>query len=465
MAISRTNLYRFFNTTHYADLDRESARIASFLVKSKIRLGDRVAVKVEKCPEFISLYCACLRIGAIFLPLNPSYTTHEIEYFLGDAEPALFISSNAELDRLVDDAKSEGDRFSTIDLDLDSPAAILYTSGTTGRSKGAILTHGNLLSNAQTLVSEWGFSEDDVLIHSLPLFHTHGLFVAVHCCLLSGAKMIFNEKFDPKETISQFEDATVFMGVPTFYTRLLAQKELSRDGTKRMRLFVSGSAPLLASTHAEFEERTGHKILERYGMTETTMLTSNPLFGERKPGTVGKPLPGLELRIRKNGTDPIGSIEVKGPGVFNGYWRMPEKTEESFTQDGYFVTGDLGSADDEGYVTISGRGKDLIITGGLNVYPKEVESVLDGLTGILESAVVGIPHPDFGEAVVAFVTVDKKIEAAKPSELLTEARKKLAGYKVPKAIFTLEMLPRNTMGKIQKAELRTIARERFGNEV
>ena len=470
----------------YQDLEDVSARFANALVDLGVKPGDRVAVQVEKSIEAIMLYLGAVRAGAVFLPLNTAYTPAEIEYFLGDAEPRVFVCDPARRHALAPASQKAGAAIETLgvwtspdtsagtisDRALAAPttfddvargpddlAAILYTSGTTGRSKGAMLTHENLASNARTLVQEWRFTGSDVLIHALPIFHLHGLFVATNTLLLAGGSMFFLPRFDPDQILALMPRATAMMGVPTFYTRLLGHSGLGQEVTKGMRVFISGSAPLLADTHREWHARTGHAILERYGMTETNMNTSNPYDGERIAGTVGFPLPGVELRIadpesgRVLGPDEIGMIEVRGPNVFKGYWRMPEKTAEEFRPDGFFVTGDLGKIDARGYVHIVGRGKDLIITGGFNVYPKEIETEIDSVPGVVESAVIGVPHPDFGEAVTAVVVAD----TAKPAserDILAALEGRLARFKQPKRVFVVPDLPRNTMGKVQKNVLR-----------
>jgi malonyl-CoA/methylmalonyl-CoA synthetase len=462
----------------YADLEAISGRYARLLSAIGVRKGDRVAVQVEKSPEAIFLYLACLRAGAIYLPLNTAYTRHELEYFVSDAEPAAivcrpgqedaFSAGSAHILSLGQDGEgSLPDRSASLDPDFPTVptsssdlAAILYTSGTTGRSKGAMLSHENLASNALTLHSYWGWQPDDVLLHALPIFHAHGLFVATNCVLLNGSSMLFMPKFDVEQVFRLLPRATVFMGVPTFYARLLADKRLNRDFCRQMRLFISGSAPLLAETHREFEARTGHAILERYGMTETVMLTSNPLDGDRIPGTVGYPLPGVEVRVtdpetgRVLGQGEIGGIEVKGPNVFSGYWRMPEKTAAEFRADGFFITGDVGKIDERGYVHIVGRAKDLVICGGYNVYPKEVETVIDAIDGVSESTVVGVPHPDFGEAVVAIVLRRPGGPEVSEAGVIAVCKEQLANYKVPKRVFFMDELPRNAMGKVQKNLLR-----------
>lgn len=460
-------------------------RAASALRALGVRAGDRVAVQVAKTPEALAVYGAAAAVGAVFLPLNTAYTPAEIEYFVGDAEPIVLLVDPAKHDALAPIAVRHGAAVRTLDAqgrgsfrDLcdaqsddiaieprgaDDLAALLYTSGTTGRSKGAMLSHGNLLSNAEALVREWRFGADDTLLHALPIFHTHGLFVASNVSLLSGASMLFLPGFDLDAVVRLLPQATVLMGVPTFYTRLLDDARFDRAAAAHMRLFVSGSAPLLAETHRAFEARTGHRILERYGMTETNMNTSNPYDGERRAGTVGKPLPGVEVRVVDATTGAMlppgetGSVEVRGPNVFQGYWRMPEKTREEFRDDGFFVTGDLGRFDDDGYLALVGRGKDLIISGGYNVYPKEIELLLDEQPGVLESAVIGVPHPDFGEAVFAVLVPQPgaRIDLDSIDAVLREC---LAGYKRPKGAEIVAELPRNTMGKVQK----NLLRERFG---
>lgn len=477
------------STLSYADLLDRSGRVARVLQELGVKPGDRVAAQVEKSPEALMLYLGSLRAGAVYLPLNTAYTAGEIRYFLGDAEPTLFVCGPghaAEMKALgaelgvpqVETLGEQGEGSLTDRVEAamaagvdvprgrDDLAAILYTSGTTGRSKGAMLSHGNLASNAATLRDAWAFTADDRLLHALPIFHTHGLFVATNITLMAGGSMIFLPRFDLETMIRLLPKATAMMGVPTFYTRLLGHSGFTRDLVRHVRLFVSGSAPLSAETHKEFSARTGHAILERYGMTETNMNTSNPYDGERIPGSVGLPLPGVELRV----TDPetgavlpqgeIGMIEVRGPNVFKGYWRMPEKTKAEFRDDEFFITGDLGYIDDRGYVYISGRGKDLIISGGFNVYPAEVEGVIEALPGVAECAVIGVPHPDFGEGVVA-VVVPKAGAALDERQMLTALGSELAKYKLPKRIFVASDLPRNAMGKIQKNALRDTHRATF----
>lgn len=463
----------------YDQIDRMSGQLANLLAAQGVKPGDRVAAQIEKSPEALALYLACLRAGAVFLPLNTAYTAPEIAYFIGDAEPALVVCDPARAgarDAFMGDGKAAlmtlaaDGRGSLMDAARAMPedqaptprgpddlAAILYTSGTTGRSKGAMLSHANLLSNAQVLVDYWQFTADDVLLHALPIFHTHGLFVASNVMLLAGGAMIWLPKFDAGPVMALLPQATTMMGVPTFYTRLLDQPGFTRDLAGHMRLFTSGSAPLLAETHRAFEARTGQRILERYGMTETNMNTSNPYDGERRAGTVGLPLPGVDLRIMDAGTEVaqgrIGTIEVRGPNVFQGYWRMPEKTAEELRPDGWFITGDLGQMDPDGYVTIVGRGKDLIISGGFNIYPKEVEEAIDQLPGVLESAVIGVPHRDFGEAVVAVIAREAGADL-KPEAIIAALAGRLARFKQPKRVIVVDELPRNTMGKVQKAALR-----------
>ena len=467
-------------TYSYADMVAVSARFANALVALGVKPGDRVAVQVEKSLEALMLYLGTVRAGAIFLPLNTAYTPAEIEYFLGDAEPAVFVCDPAKAEALkpfadkagakletlgvgagslLDKANAAATEFADVARDADDLAAILYTSGTTGRSKGAMLSHDNLASNALALVDYWRFTKDDVLLHALPIFHTHGLFVATNTILLAGASMILLPKFDPEQVFKYLPKATSMMGVPTFYVRLLQDQRLSKETTKHMRLFVSGSAPLLAETHREWRERTGHAILERYGMTETNMNTSNPYDGDRVAGTVGFPLPGVLARVtdpesgKELARDEIGMIEVKGPNVFKGYWRNPEKTKAEFRADGFFITGDLGKIDPAGYVHIVGRGKDLIITGGYNVYPKEVEAEIDEMPGVIESAVIGCPHPDFGEGVTAVVVAKPGAEVS-AAGIAKALEQRLAKFKQPKQVFVVADLPRNTMGKVQKNLLR-----------
>ena len=467
----------------YGDLAAGSARIANVLADRGVVAGDRVAVQVDKSPDAILLYLACLRAGAVFLPLNTAYTPAEIEYFLGDARPRVFVCEPQNRDKLqavamgagvshvetlgvredgslLEAARAAPEIFEDVVRGPDDLAAILYTSGTTGRSKGAMLSHDNLASNALTLADYWRFTQDDVLIHALPIYHTHGLFVAMNTMLLAGGSMFFLPKLDPDLMLQLMgRGATAMMGVPTFYTRLLQHPGLTREATKNMRLFVSGSAPLLAETHREWTQRTGHAILERYGMTETNMNTSNPYEGDRVPGAVGFPLPEISVRITNPETaailpqGEIGMIEVKGPNVFKGYWNMPEKTAAEFRSDGFFITGDLGKIDSRGYVSIVGRDKDLVITGGFNVYPIEVETEIDALPSVIESAVVGVPHPDFGEGVTALIVARKGADIGE-RQVIAALETRLAKFKLPKRVFFVDELPRNAMGKVQKAAIR-----------
>jgi malonyl-CoA/methylmalonyl-CoA synthetase len=466
---------------------RQAAQFAHTIAACGLLPGDRLAMQIHKSPEALALYAACVRSGVVFLPLNPAYTASEVDYFVSDAGAKLLICDpqNAAALRLVAGAndaalmtldnqgkgtfaaagRRQPEQFDTVSRDADDLAALLYTSGTTGRSKGAMLSQRNLLSNAETLCDSWQFSSKDTLLHALPVFHTHGLFVGTNICLLTGAAMLFLPKFNPDSVLRLLPRATVMMGVPTYYTRLLADPRFDRDTSGHMRLFISGSAPLLAETHVQFEARTGHRILERYGMTETNMNTSNPYEGDRRAGTVGLPLPGVEVKICDENGDELprgetGTLEVRGPNVFQGYWQMPEKTAAELRDNGYFITGDLASQDHDGYVTIVGRGKDLIISGGLNVYPKEVELVLDAMPGVLESAVIGVPHPDFGEAVVAII-VPEPGARPDPDTIETAAKTQLAAFKRPKSLIELPDLPRNTMGKVQKAALRANYQDLF----
>ena len=468
----------------WRDIDRASARIANLLESLELPAGARVAVQTEKSVEALLLYLAVLRAGYVYLPLNTAYRESEIDYFVGNAEPSVLVCSPANFawvstlafkagvknvftlgdDRsgsLLERAAGHSDDHRPAVKQADELAAILYTSGTTGRSKGAMLTHGNLLSNARTLHAYWGWQASDVLIHALPIFHVHGLFVASHSALLAGAKVLWFNKFEPRATVARLRQATVFMGVPTLYVRLLAEPTLTREACAAMRVFIAGSAPLLAETFEAWRERTGHTIVERYGMSETVMLTSNPYRpedGERRAGTVGYALPGVRLRVHDDKGQPcrngdIGGIEVKGPNVFKGYWRMPEKTAEEFTADLWFKTGDVGKIDERGVVTIVGRSKDLIISGGYNVYPAEIEGVLNEEPGVAESAVIGVPHPDFGEAVVA-VLVAKPGVVLDAKALIAALKNRIANFKVPKRVFVEAELPRNQMGKVQKNLLR-----------
>ena len=473
----------------WRDLDRATAMMANLLDSLDLPQGARVAVQVEKSVEAMMLYLATLRAGYVFLPLNTAYQSAEIEYFIGNAEPSVVVCSSANfgwvskiafkagtqhvftLDdnrtgSLLERAMHHSDVHTAATRHADDLAAILYTSGTTGRSKGAMLSHGNLLSNAQVLKSYWGWRDGDVLIHALPIFHVHGLFVAIHGALLNGSKMIWFGKFDPKAAIARFAEASVFMGVPTLYVRMLGEASLTQQACRHMRLFISGSAPLLIETFNEWRTRTGHTILERYRMSETIMLTSNPYSAdarhgqqdERRGGTVGFALPGVHLRVLDDEgqalpVDEIGGIQVKGPNVFSGYWRMPEKTAEEFTADGFFKTGDVGKVDARGYVTIVGRSKDLIISGGYNVYPAEIEGYINEMPGVAESALVGVPHPDFGEVGVA-VVIPKPGASLDADAIVATLKSQLANFKIPKKCYVVSELPRNTMGKVQKNVLR-----------
>jgi len=465
-----------------------SSQIANILRDAGVEPGHRVAMQCEKSVEALALYLSCLRIGALFLPLNTAYMPAEIDYFVGDAQPSVVVSSikaaeqiapicanhNAVLftlgensdGTLIDAAKTASTECPVAERGADDLAAILYTSGTTGRSKGAMLSNKNLLSNAESLSKAWRYTSEDRLLHALPIFHAHGLFVAVNVALYVGASMIFLPKFDIDVVMDKIGDATTMMGVPTFYTRMLADERCTSENLGHMRLFVSGSAPLLAETHREFEAKTGQRILERYGMTETTMNSSNPYDGERRAGTVGFPLPNIELRVVDPETSDnlpvgeIGNLEVRGPNVFQGYWRMPEKTAEDFRDDGFFITGDIAKIDEDGYVTIIGRSKDLVISGGYNVYPKEVESEIDNLNGVNESAIIGAPHPDFGEAVIAVIVPQLGVTLTS-EQIMAPLQQRLAKFKCPKSIFFVKALPRNTMGKVQKNELRVTYENTF----
>ena len=475
-------------TISYDAFLRRSAQFAHAIAAADARPGDRLAAQIAKSPEALMLYAACVQAGVVFLPLNTGYTVEELRYFVENSGASVLVADPAQAEALTPLARAQGAYLLTLDADgggnlSDSAAgkpetfdtvargpgdlaAFLYTSGTTGRSKGAMLSHENLLSNAETLAEYWRFTGEDVLLHALPIFHTHGLFVATNITLCAGGSMIFLPKFDADAVFGALPDATAMMGVPTFYTRMLEDSRLTRATCAHMRLFVSGSAPLLAETHRQFEARTGHRILERYGMTETNMNTSNPYDGERRPGTVGFPLPGVELKI----TDPetgdtlpdghVGQIEVRGPNVFQGYWQMPDKTKAELRADGFFITGDLGMIDARGYVQIVGRGKDLIISGGYNIYPKEVETVLDDMPGVLESAVIGVPHADFGETPVA-VLVAEGDATLDTDAIAARLRDQMARFKHPRAYRVVDALPRNTMGKVQKNVLRDRYRDLF----
>lgn len=470
----------------YSEAYSKMASIAKMLQGLGVKPGDRIAVQIAKSPASLFIYGATVMAGAVFLPLNTAYTRQELSYFLTDATPAVFFGDSAKADLLRGLAEDVSARFFSVsatgEFDTEFPmnagvdtsteidfepvereegdlAAILYTSGTTGKSKGAMLTHLNLVSNAQTLAQEWAFTADDRLVHALPVYHTHGLFVATNVTLVAGSSMDYFTTFDLQSILGALPKASVLMGVPTFYIRMLSSDELTPGLCSNIRLFVSGSAPLLAETHQQFQSRTGKAVLERYGMTETNMISSNPYDGDRKPGTVGFPLPGVALRVAEPETGvvlpqgEVGVIEVKGPNVFAGYWQMPEKTVAEFRDDGYFITGDLGKIDDDGYLSIVGRQKDLIISGGFNVYPKEVEEILDSLEGIVESAVISAPHSDFGEGVLAVAVLEKETSLTE-EEILKKLSGKIARFKQPKRVFFLESIPRNSMGKVEKKRLR-----------
>lgn len=502
MATMNRNLYQLFQqafanalqqvaietdagqTWTFAEVDAESARMANWLDSLGLLPGDRVMVQVEKSVPSLLFYLACLRAGLVYVPLNSAYQSAELAYFIENAAPRVLVGDPAQIDTLatlarrlgvahcltldadgqgslVDAVQGFSDQHALRELGADALAAIVYTSGTTGRSKGAQLTHGNLAANAQTLQAYWGFQPDDVLIHALPIFHVHGLFVAAHLALLNASRMLWLDKFKPQQVLAWLPRATVFMGVPTLYVRLLQEPGLTPEACAHMRLFISGSAPLLTETFHAWRERTGHTILERYGMSETIMLTSNPYHpqdGERVGGTVGLPLPGVDVRCVDEQGQPcaagdIGGVEVRGPNVFPGYWRMPEANAKEFTADGWFKTGDVGRFDANGYLTIVGRSKDLIITGGYNVYPAEVEGYINDIPGVDESAVIGCPHRDFGEGVVA-VVVPKPGVVLQADALLQTLKGQIAGFKVPKQLFVVDALPRNVMGKVQKNVLR-----------
>ena len=467
---------------------KQAAQYAHAITEQGLQPGDRLAAQVGKSVSTLALYAACVQAGVVFLPLNTAYTVAEVDYFVKDSGAKLLVCHPSSVDAMAEMAKAYNTKlmtqsddgltgslpetaqtlpteFATVERDGDDIAAFLYTSGTTGRSKGAMLTQNNLLSNCETLKEIWQFTEEDVLLHALPIFHTHGLFVAINVSLKSGAKLIFEPSFNADRVIELMPQVTSLMGVPTFYTRLLSDDRFDKELTKHMRLFISGSAPLLFETHVQFEERTGHRILERYGMTETNMNTSNPYNGERRAGTVGFPLPGVELKITDANTGKelpqgeIGQIEVRGPNVFKGYWNMPEKTAEELRADGFFITGDLGTIDEDGYVSIVGRNKDLIISGGYNIYPKEIELVLDEQPGVLESAVIGVPHPDFGETVVGvLVASSDDLDVDQVQQSVKEA---LARFKHPRKLVVIDALPRNTMGKVQKNLLRDEYKDLF----
>ena len=467
----------------YGDLDEHSARLANLLTSCGVVPGDRVAVQVEKSPHAVFLYLACLRVGAIYVPINTAYTREETDYFLDDAQPKVMVCTPERFEEiaslcgrrnipqmftlgpagegtLIERSSAHSPTFQTAAVSENGMAAILYSSGTTGKPKGAMLTRRNLASNAATLVQAWGFTDADVLLHALPIFHVHGLFVALHCAMMSRSRLLFLPHFDAAQVCSLLPRATVFMGVPTYYTRLLALPQFDKQACQGMRLFISGSAPLLTETFEQFQRRAGHTILERYGLTETIMNTSNPLAGPRLPGSVGLPLPGVQVRIAGQDDQPlaagaVGEIQVRGPNIFSGYWRRPELSPLCFAPDGFFRTGDLGRWDAQGYVFIVGRSKDLIISGGFNVYPKEVEDCLDRLEGVQESAVVGMPHPDFGEAVMAIIVPRPEV-AVEADAIKPQLRNTLANYKLPKLVVLAKELPRNAMGKVQKNRLREI---------
>ena len=467
----------------YADFIELASQFAHVLKSHGLQPDDRLAAQVEKSPEALALYAACVQAGVIYIPLNTAYTTDELRYFIDDSGASMIVCGSGKKDAVMKCVLASGARVETLDADgsgsfvaqaqrmpkiyptaerdIDALAALLYTSGTTGRSKGAMLSQGNLLTNAKTLAQHWEFTSKDVLLHALPIFHTHGLFVATNISLVVGSSMIFLGRFDTNDMIELMPKATVMMGVPTFYTRLLDDSRFCRKSADGMRLFISGSAPLLAETHIQFEQLTGHKLLERYGMTETNMNTSNPYTGDRRAGTVGLPLPGVEIRI--TGDDPsvclpcgdVGQIEVRGPNVFSGYWKMPEKTAEELQADGFFITGDLGKIDSDGYVHIVGRSKDLIISGGYNIYPKEIEALIDAQKGVKESAVIGIPNADFGESVMALIVAESDV-LPDLDQLAKACTQSLARFKHPRHYILIESLPRNAMGKVQKKELREV---------
>ncbi|MEO8299288.1 MAG: malonyl-CoA synthase [Burkholderiales bacterium] len=484
----------------WRDLDRASAMLANLLASLDIPAGSRIAAQTDKSVEALLLYLATLRAGFVYLPLNTAYQQAELDYFIANAEPAVVVCTGRAFpwlsklafkagvahvftlndDRtgtLLDRAAQFGDQQAVVPRRADDLAVIVYTSGTTGRSKGAMLSHGNMLSNALMLKDYWGWRPGDVLIHALPIFHVHGLFVAIHGALINGSPMLWLSKFEPRAVIERLPRATVFMGVPTLYVRLLQEPGLTGAACAHMRLFISGSAPLLIETFRDWQARTGHTILERYGMSETVMLTSNPCKpapGEtqarRIGGTVGPALPGVGVRVVDDadqplpaggiGNEQVGNVQVRGPNVFSGYWRMPEKTAEEFTADGWFRTGDVGRFDAAGYLTIVGRSKDLIISGGYNVYPAEVEGFLNELPGVAESAVVGVPHADFGEGALALV-VPRPGEPPQADDLIAALKARIAAYKVPKQVFVVSELPRNAMGKVQKNLLREQHRALF----
>ena len=464
----------------YRELDSETAKLANGLKELGLSEGDRVTVQVDKCIEMVYLYLACVRSNIIFHPLNPAYKEKELSYFIDDAKPSLFISneetissiSDLSLEHSIDhlfvlnndgsgnfsDISTSEDNYITVACSDDDIAALLYSSGTTGKPKGIMLSHGNISSNAESLVKTWGFQESDCLLHALPIYHVHGLFVALGCVFMTGSKLKWLESFDADVVLKSIPECTVMMGVPTYYTRLLKRDLLDSKLTEGIRLFISGSAPLLEETFNEFNQRTNHQILERYGMTETNMNTSNPLKGNRKPGTVGLPLEDVQVRVVDEENNvlsqgEIGNLQIKGPNVFKGYWEMPEKTKEDFSEDGFFNTGDKGLIDEGGYVSIIGRSKDMIISGGLNVYPKEIESLIDKIEGVLESAVIGLSDEDLGEKVVA-VIVSEESKTLDEKKVISEIKDQLAGFKAPKEVKFIDQLPRNAMGKVQKNILR-----------
>ena len=475
---TKTFLFTEQGEVSYADFTRLTNKLAQALSHAGLQASERVAVQAKKSVTQLALYAATIKAGGVYLPLNTSYTAHELDYFISNAKASIVIVDDTAKDAvmpiadaagatlltlnadetgsLVSAANDQSDQFDAIPRGPEDLGAILYTSGTTGRSKGAMLCHRNLLSNTQVLEQTWQFTSEDTLLHMLPIYHTHGLFVACNLLAMVGGSMIFLTHFDAERALYWMPQATSMMGVPTFYTRLLSEPMFTSDVSRHMRLFISGSAPLLAATHIEFEDRTGHRILERYGMTETNMSTSNPYRGERRAGTVGMPLPGVTMRLADEAgkiviKGEIGTIELRGDNVFTGYWEMPEKTAESFRDDGFFITGDMAREDEDGYITIVGRDKDLIISGGLNIYPKEIESLIDAHHGVTESAVIGVPHPDFGEGVVAILVADDNVTA---DAVMAGISDKLAKFKQPKKILFVDALPRNTMGKVQKAVMR-----------
>ena len=463
----------------YEELEEQSSQYANGFSDLGLQPGDRVSVQVDKSPEVIFIYLACLRSNLIFHPLNTAYKESELSFFLDDAKPSVFICQKEIYENIsslvlkkepqfvftllplegesIQSIKRKGDH-EIVDCSEEHTAALLYSSGTTGKPKGIMLTHGNIGSNALALKEAWNFTQEDCLLHALPIYHVHGLFVALGCVFLSGSRVLWMNAFDADEVLKILPKCSVMMGVPTYYTRLLSNPKLNNDTTANIRVFISGSAPLLEDTFNEFRSKTDHYILERYGMTETNIICSNPIAGKRKPGTVGLPLEGQSLRIVDDSLnnldkDEIGNIQVKGPNVFNGYWNLPEKTKEDFSSDNFFNTGDKGFIDQDGYLTIVGRSKDMIISGGLNVYPKEIESLIDDIEGVGESAVIGLKDDDLGEKVVAMVVRQDKSEITE-EELITTLKQDIAGFKVPKQVIFIDELPRNAMGKVQKNVLR-----------